>query len=150
MLWPISLRAANDFVSRRHRHHGPVVGHKFSIAARIGKRICGVVIVGRPVAKSEDKKRTVAEVTRLCTDGTPNVCSFLYAAAARACAAMGYTKIRTSILAKECGSSLLASSWRFSHITKARDWDRPKRARKVVSQLKVDKKVFVKELFHAK
>src|SRR4051812_43863490 len=106
MLWPVSLRAANKFVSRRHRHHGPVQGHKFAIAARLGKRICGVVIVGRPVAKSEDKKRTIAEVTRLCSDGTPNVCSFLYAAAARACSAMGYTRVRTSILAKECGTSL--------------------------------------------
>jgi hypothetical protein len=148
--WPITLRAANRFVLRRHRHHGPVAGHKFAIAARIGKKICGVVIVGRPVARSEDKKRTIAEVTRLCCDGTPNVCSYLYAAAARACAAMGYTKIRTSILASETGHSLLASGWRFSHVTRATDWNRPKRARKVVPHLKVPKKVFVKELTHAK
>jgi len=146
MLWPVSLRVANKFVASRHRHHGPVQGYKFAIAARLGKRICGVVIVGRPVAKSEDKKRTIAEVTRLCSDGTPNVCSFLYAAAARACAAMGYTRVRTSILAKECGASLLAAGWRFSHTTRARDWNRPKRARKVVPHLKVSKKVFIKEL----
>ena len=30
-LTPVSLSEANAFVARYHRHHRPVVGHKFSI-----------------------------------------------------------------------------------------------------------------------
>lgn len=32
-LVPITLKEANAFVEQHHRHHKPVVGHKFSIAA---------------------------------------------------------------------------------------------------------------------
>ena len=28
---PITLKEANAFVEQNHRHHGPTVGHKFSI-----------------------------------------------------------------------------------------------------------------------
>lgn len=31
-LVPISLKEANAFVERHHRHHKPVVGHKFRCA----------------------------------------------------------------------------------------------------------------------
>ncbi len=30
---PLTLGEANAFVVRHHRHHGPVVGHKFSLGA---------------------------------------------------------------------------------------------------------------------
>lgn len=36
-LAPISLKDANAFVARYHRHHKPVVGHKFSIACVDGE-----------------------------------------------------------------------------------------------------------------
>ena len=39
---PITLREANAYVEQNHRHHGPVTGHKFSIAASDGERIVGV------------------------------------------------------------------------------------------------------------
>lgn len=29
---PITLKTANEFVSKYHRHHKPTVGHKFSIS----------------------------------------------------------------------------------------------------------------------
>lgn len=32
-LVPISLKEANAFVEQHHRHHRPVTGHKFSVAA---------------------------------------------------------------------------------------------------------------------
>lgn len=53
----------------------------------------------------------VLEVTRLCTDGTPNACSMLYAACARAAQAMGFYKIQTYILDTEPGTSLKAAGW---------------------------------------
>ena len=69
-----------------------------------------MVIAGRPVSRYLDDGRML-EVTRLCTDGTRNVCSFLYGAAARAAAAMGYDRIITYTLDSENGASLRASGW---------------------------------------
>jgi len=104
----IELGEANAFVEAHHRHHRPVVGHLFSLGASTGDAIVGVVIVGRPVARMRDDGMT-AEVTRLCTDGTPNACSFLYGRAARAAFALGYKRIGTYILASEPGTSLTAA-----------------------------------------
>ena len=80
---PMTLKEANAYVEQNHRHHGPVVGHKFSIGCSDGEKIVGVAIVGRPVARHLDDGWTL-EVNRLCTDGTRNACSMLYAAAWRA------------------------------------------------------------------
>lgn len=107
---PIELADANAFVGEHHRHHKPVVGHRFSIGAADGPRLCGVCIVGRPVARMVDFHRT-AEVTRVATDGTANACSLLYGAAARTARAMGYEKIQTYLLSSESGVSLKASGW---------------------------------------
>lgn len=79
-LIPMTLREANAFVEQHHRHHKPVVGHKFSIGVSDGEKVVGVAIVGRPVGRFLDDGWTL-EVTRLCTDGTHNACSMLYAAA---------------------------------------------------------------------
>ena len=51
---PLGLDEANAFVRAYHRHHGPVVGHKFSLGVSDGEAIRGVAIVGRPVARSLD------------------------------------------------------------------------------------------------
>ena len=105
------LREANEFISRLHRHHKPTVGHRFSLKALSDTgQIIGVCVVGRPVSRSVNYME-VLEVTRLCTDGTKNACSALYAAAARAGKALGYTKIQTYILDSETGVSLKASGW---------------------------------------
>ena len=111
MVRPIELKDANDFVAKHHRHHRPVQGHRFSLSAWNKDSLVGVVIVGRPVARLAGSPLEVLEVTRLCTDGTPNACSALYAAAARAGREMGYKKIQTYILETEHGTSLKASGW---------------------------------------
>ncbi len=54
MAIPVSLDEANAFVRDHHRHHQPVVGHKFSIGAVFGERLIGVAIVGRPVSRHRD------------------------------------------------------------------------------------------------
>lgn len=110
-LVPITLKEANAFVEQHHRHHKPVVGHKFSVGASDGKKIVGVAIVGRPVSRYLDDGWTL-EVNRLCTDGTKNACSFLYSAAWRAARNMGYKKLITYILDTENGASLKASGWK--------------------------------------
>jgi hypothetical protein len=126
---PINLEGANEFVDRYHRHHRSVVGHKFSIGVATEGKLVGVVIVGRPVSRHRDDGMTL-EVTRLCTDGTKNACSFLYGAAARAAFALGYTKIGTYIRKDEPGISLNASGWRVVGETPGRSWSVPSRPRK--------------------
>lgn len=106
----ISLREANAYVVEHHRHHDRATGHKWSIAAFLDGTLCGVAIVGRPTARRLDDGRTL-EVTRLCTDGTRNACSFLYAAAARRAKREGYERIITFILQSEPGTSLWAAGW---------------------------------------
>jgi hypothetical protein len=107
---PISLRDANEYVRRVHRHHGPTRGHKFSVSLVEGEEIRGVAIVGRPVSRHLDDGVTL-EVTRLATDGSRNACSMLYAACRRAAFAMGYRSVITYTLGNECGTSLRASGW---------------------------------------
>src|ERR1035441_8056475 len=74
------------------------------------RKLVGVAIVGRPVARRLDDGETL-EVTRLCTDGTPNACSFLYGACRRAAFALGYGRIGTYTLQDEGGASLRAAGW---------------------------------------
>lgn len=85
-------------------------------------------LVGRPVARRRDDGRTL-EVTRLCTDGSKNVCSFLYGAAARAAFALGYSRIGTYILKREPGTSLAAAGWKLIGETPGRSWSVPSRPR---------------------
>jgi hypothetical protein len=124
----IDLDEANAFVVAHHRHHGPVVGHLFSLGVVSDGKVVGVAIVGRPVSRGRDDGMT-AEVTRLCTDGTPNACSFLYGACARAAFALGFKRIGTYILASENGTSLRASGWRLIGETAGGSWSTPSRPR---------------------
>jgi hypothetical protein len=124
----IDLAEANAFVAEHHRHHRPVVGHLFSLGAVLGDKIVGVAIVGRPVSRMRDDGVT-AEVTRLCTDGTKNACSFLYGAAARAAFALGFQRIGTYILSTEPGTSLTATGWRLIGERGGGSWSVPSRPR---------------------
>ncbi len=121
VLTPVSLAQANAFVEQHHRHHKPVTGHKFSIGCITDGRLAAVAIVGRPVSRYLDDGLTL-EVNRLCSDGTKNACSFLYAAAARAAKELGYHKIITYILDTESGTSLRAAGWTNAGIAGGREW----------------------------
>jgi hypothetical protein len=110
---PLELAEANAVVAAWHRHHKPVVGHRFSLGVIDDDGVVrGAAIVGRPVARLAGLPREVLEVTRLVTDGTKNACSMLYAAAARTGRQLGYLRIQTYILDEEPGTSLRASGWR--------------------------------------
>jgi hypothetical protein len=127
-LVPIDFATASDFVKLHHRHHTPPVGHKFSIGATLDGELVGVVIVGRPVSRMRDDGGTL-EVTRLCTIGEKNVCSFLYGAAARAAFALGYRRIGTYILKSEPGTSLKAAGWKLIGERGGGGWGRSNRVR---------------------
>lgn len=125
---PISFSEANEFVKLHHRHHKPVVGCKFCVAAAEGEKIVGVAIVGRPVARRLDDGWTL-EVNRLCTDGTRNACSMLYAASWRVARALGYRKVITYILNSEPGVSIKAAGWKCIGQTGGGSWSVPSRPR---------------------
>lgn len=125
---PISLAEANQYVAEKHRHHQPVVGHKFSIGAARGDEIVGVCIVSRPISRNRDDGWTL-EVTRLCSDGSKNVPSLLYGAAARAAFALGYKRIGTYILNTEPGTSLRAAGWKLIGEAGGGKWGRKDRPR---------------------
>jgi hypothetical protein len=147
ILMHIELGEANDFVALHHRHHKPVVGHRFSIGVREEQFLVGVAIVGRPVARNTDY-RACCEVSRLCTDGTKNACSFLYAACARAAAALGYLRIQTFILDSETGVSLKAAGWVFDHMSAGGSHTRKNRPRRD-DQPQCPKQLWRKDLRHA-
>jgi len=128
-LRPITRDEAFAFIKELHRHHGVPVGHLWSQGVHCdGGQLRGVAVSGRPVARGLDDGLTV-EVTRLCTDGTPNACSMLYGAARRAAQAKGYRRGLTYILASEDGASLRAAGYRPLWTVKGRSWDTPSRPR---------------------
>jgi hypothetical protein len=144
-LKPVTLREANAYVAEHHRHHKPARGHKLSIGATRDGVLVGVAMLGRPVARAADTGYT-AEVIRCCTDGGPNVCSFLYGAAARAAQAQGYTKIQTYILQSETGTSLKASGWFKEADVKGRDWNNGNKTGRRTDQPMDDKERWVRLL----
>ena len=141
---PLELKVANEFVAKLHRHHDPVHRDKFRIGASHNGRLVGVVQVGRPVSRMLDDGKTV-EVVRLCTDGTKDVCSFLYSRAARIAKEMGYDRIITYILCTESGASLRACGWTEDGTTSGGHWSRPSRKRTTTAPT-IPKKRYVKYL----
>lgn len=126
---PVTLAEAHAFVRRFHRHHKPSQGGKFAVGVTAdGNEVCGVCVVGRPVARRLDDGWT-CEVVRCCTDGTPNACSFLYRAAWRAARAMGYRKLVTYTLPDEGGGSLRASGFRLFGEAGGGNWNCASRPR---------------------
>jgi hypothetical protein len=124
----MTLGEANHFVREHHRHHGQVVGHKFSLGAADGETVVAVAIVGRPVGRRLDDGWTL-EVNRLCSNGHRNACSFLYGASWRATRALGYRKLITYTMPEEGGASLRAAGWRVVGETPGRSWSVPSRPR---------------------
>ena len=142
---PINLKQANEFVIFHHRHHSKVQGCKFCIGAVDENNIIhGVAIAGRPVSRYLDDG-TNLEITRLCTDGYKNACSFLYAACVRIAHEMGYMKIITYILITESGVSLKAAGWKEQGICGGGNWNVKSRPR-MNSINTCRKRMFYKEL----
>ena len=127
---PVTLRAANDFVNKYHRHNKAVVGHKFSIGLEEDGELIGVGIAGRPVARMLDNSRNI-EIVRVCIkEGHKNACSKMYARMKRLAQLMGYEKIITYTLKSESQSSLKAIGAIPESVITPYQWDRAKRRRK--------------------
>ncbi len=126
---PMDLSDANDFVAKHHRHHKPVIGHKFSIGVMDeAHALQGVAIIGRPTARMSDDGWTL-EVLRVATNGCRNACSALYGAARRAAWALGYKRLITYTLKSESGTSLVAAGWKQIGEAGGGSWSRKSRPR---------------------
>lgn len=141
---PITLKEANAFIEKYHRHHSTVRGCRFAIGLKNNETICGVAVCGRPVSRHLDDGVTI-EINRLATDGTKNACSMLYGACCRVAREMGYERAVTYILETENGASLRASNFIYDGDTRAESWNRKKRERIDVSPT-CKKKRFIKTL----
>lgn len=131
---PLTLKEANDFVDKFHRHNRSVTGHKWSVGAMDGERLVGVAIVGRTVARMAHSPLT-AEVLRCCVldDAPKGACSFLYGACKRIWQQMGGTRLITYTLEKEAGASLRGAGWETHGKVKTRDnpWGSKDRSREM-------------------
>ena len=135
----VELKEANAFVEQHHRHHKRIQGHRFSLGVEDDGKLVGVCIVGRPVGGQHQSDWV--EVTRMCTDGTKDACSFLYGAAARAAKSLGFQRIQTYILKEEPGVSLKASGWKFDRMSHPIGWHHNTgRAARVVQPHLMDRK----------
>jgi hypothetical protein len=119
---PITLAEANGYLRRFHRHNGPLPASKLASAVVDSDgRVCGVAVAGLPKARLS-MSRTTLEVNRVCTNGTKNACSMLYASMIRAGKALGYTRFITYTLQSERGDSLRASGWTAVSVFKGGKW----------------------------
>lgn len=116
---PLTIKKANLVVEALHRHHKPTRGGLFAIGCRQQghSEVCGVAIIGRPLSRFLDDGWT-AEVTRMCSDGTAHVCSFLYGLAWRLASSMGYKRLITYTFTSEYGGSCKASNMTPDKVTR--------------------------------
>lgn len=130
-LVPVTRDQALEFIRSLHRHAKRPQGYRFAVGVRADGNLVGVATAGRPVARGLDDGLTI-EVTRVCTDGTPNACSMLYRACWRAAKAMGYRRAITYTLATEPGTSLHAAGFvRVAELRARPGWDVPSRPREL-------------------
>ena len=111
-LVPVTLKEGRRFIGEHHRHNANAqpITWKFGVGVESDGVLVGVAMAGLPVARMINDRFTI-EVSRTCTDGTPNANSMLYGAIARAAKALGYRRLITYTLSEEPGTSLKAAGW---------------------------------------
>jgi hypothetical protein len=135
---PITRDRANAYLRQHHRHAGPVVGDSLRVSAWKGDHLVGVAVGGRPVARELQDGRTF-EITRNCTDGTRNACSFLYGRLIAIAKLQGWRRIVTYTREDETGASLRAVGFRPTARVTPRQWNcqsRPRAERDAVPRVR--------------
>ncbi|TKF32238.1 XF1762 family protein [Enterovibrio norvegicus] len=112
---PITIKDANCFVEKHHRHHRPTsrnTGRWAVSALNSSGELIGVLIAGNPVSATYMDGVTL-EVTRLCVkESAPKgTCSFLLGKCRKIWTAMGGEKIITYTLDEESGASMKGAGW---------------------------------------
>jgi hypothetical protein len=129
---PLTLREANDFVERFHRHSARTSndGGKFAIGLQLDGQLVGVAIVGRPVARMLQIPGT-AELLRNCVSPAAprNATSKLAGRAKRIWQLMGGVRLVSYTLARESGESMRGAGFIEDGAVAGRRWDTPSRRR---------------------
>lgn len=112
---PITIKRANEFIEKNHRHHRPTARNtgRWALAAYdLNNKMVGAVIAGNPVSATYMDGVTI-ELTRLCVhESAPKgTCSFLISRCCSIWKMMGGEKIITYTLASETGASLRGAGW---------------------------------------
>ena len=122
-----ALHVARAYVAEHHRHLPRTVGGILALGCYDGARLCGVAIIGRPVARLFDDGETM-ELVRCATDGTRNAGSALYGRARRIAQLLGCRMI-TYTLPEESGASLRGAGWVDDGVAGGGQWSRKGRQR---------------------
>jgi hypothetical protein len=130
---PLRTTEANAFISQFHRHNGPIDhrSHRFTLGLQnVTGDLIGVAVAGLPIARNLDDGKTL-EILRVCVkEGNKNANSMLYGRLSRIAFLMGYEKVITYTLQKECASSLKAvGAVLEAELNKPNSWDRSSRHR---------------------
>ena len=127
---PITRNSANAWLARHHRHlRRALTGWLFGVEILNGEGArVGVAVAGRPSSRMLQDGLTV-EITRVCTTGELNACSFAYGALRRAASALGYRRVVTYTRADELGTSPRAAGFRDDGLAGGGDASRPSRLR---------------------
>lgn len=127
---PSTVKSANGWVRKVHRHRPPVQGGLFAaglVDTGRGDDVVAVGIAGRPCRLLADG--WTVEITRIASDGTRNACSKLYGCLRAAAASLGYRRVYTYTLEDEPGTSLRAAGFVDDGLTEGGSWSRPSRPR---------------------
>lgn len=125
---PCTVKAALRQVRAWHRHLPELQGGLFAVAcANDNGEVVGVAVAGNHARTWQGTGRIV--ISRVATDETPNACSMLYGAIARAAKALGYQECWTYTLPEETGASLRAAGFEDMGLTDGGEWSRPSRRR---------------------
>lgn len=121
---PITITDAKKHIERHHSHHHAPLGGLFACAVADGERVVCVAMLSRPIARRLDAIPTVAEVTRVASDGTKHAASKCIAAVTRAALALGYTRLVSYTILGESGASYVAAGWTITALCGGGDgWD---------------------------
>lgn len=113
---PITIKEANEFVKKYHRHHRPTKRNcgKWAVSAIdvLSNEVIGVAICANPVSATYMDGYTL-EVTRLCVKGDAPLgsASFLLSICSKIWKTMGGKRILTYTLDYESGASLKGAGW---------------------------------------
>lgn len=126
---PVTLREAQAFIGRVHRHHSPPRGARAALGIFHGCELFGVATLARPNARLIPWQ-SIAEVTRVAVQNdVRHGCSMLYGACARVAQEWGFYAVLTYTLAEESGASLRAAGWWPEPVKDSGSWNRPGRTR---------------------
>lgn len=116
---PISLKEAQQYIRKHHRHCGPPKFHKFSVALVVAgeDEPVGIAVASTPKARVQMDGKTL-EINRVCSDVRyADVCSKLYSLVVKAGRNMGYCRFLTYTLAEEDGVGIKAAGFRLDGMT---------------------------------